>query len=229
MLRFLRATTAAALDLLFPPGCAACDDPLDDAGLLCAPCAATLVPLERACPRCALPRGGVGACVACAADPPPHDGARSLFAFGGAIADALRALKFAGRVDLGARLGAALAPLVEADALVIPVPLSRRRLAARGYNQAALIALGAVPGARVRTDLIFRVRETPAQVGQGQGARRAALRGAFAAAPDALAGRAIVLIDDVMTTGATLAACAEAARAAGAARVLALTVARALP
>ena len=163
----------------------------------------------------------------------PFAEARSPYAYGGALADALRLLKFSARTDLGAPLGRLLAPSVADCAarleapLVVPVPLSRRRLAQRGYNQAALIALAAARG--VRTELLFRVRDTPSQIGLSAAQRREALRGAFAAAPRAFAGRDVIVIDDVMTTGATLAACADALHQGGARRIVALTVARALP
>jgi ComF family protein len=221
----------AALHLLYPPGCAACDTPLDD-NVFCAHCREALLELEEPCPRCAMPLMTQG-CSVCAVSPTPFVAARAPFAFGGPIADALRLLKFSSRADLGERLGALLRPsLVELSAMleapwVVPVPLSRQRLAERGYNQAALLALGATPF--VCTDRLRRIREAPPQVGQSAAARRAAVHGAFSARPGDFAGRDVILVDDVMTTGATLSACAVAVSDAGARRVVALTVARALP
>jgi ComF family protein len=229
-----RSFHTATLDFLYPPGCAACDELVDNRALFCAPCGAALDPIANPCPSCALPRGSASHCLRCLTAPLPLDGAYAAFSFGGPIADALRLLKFSGRADLGRRLGALLAPRIKVELyahepIVVPVPLSRRRLATRGYNQAALLALAAAPPRLVRTDLLERSRDTPSQVGRSAVARREALRGAFVARSKAWVGRSVILIDDVMTTGATLAACAETVRAAGATRVLALTVARALP
>ena len=227
----LRAFRTGALDLLYPPGCAACDGPIGR-GPFCEPCGATLVEVADACPRCALPRQGI--CVGCVGG--ALDAVFAAYAFGGALADALRFLKFAARTDLGAPLGALLVPQLRAvvprlsKPLVVPVPLPTSRLRSRGYNQAALLALGAAEplGLVVRADLLHRPRDTDAQVGRPAAARRLALAGAFSAT-SAVEGRDLVLVDDVMTTGATLTACALALRVAGARRVVALTVGRALP
>lgn len=229
--RVIRAFRTGALDLLYPPGCAACDGPIST-GAFCEPCSASLVELLDACPRCALPRDG--SCVGCVGG--ALDAVFAAYAFGGALADALRFLKFAARIDLGEPLGALLVPQLHAllprlaTPLIVPVPLPTSRLKTRGYNQAALLALGAAEplGLVVRADLLHRTRDTEAQVGRPAGSRRLALAGAFAAA-SAVDGRDVVLVDDVMTTGATLTACALALRVAGARRVVALTVGRALP
>jgi ComF family protein len=117
------------------------------------------------------------------------------------------------------------------DALV-PVPLDAARLRARGYNQAALLAasLGAALGWPVLPDALQRTRPTRPQVGLSPRERRANVRGAFGCpAPSLVQGRRLLLIDDVMTTGATLDACAEALVVAGAARVYGLVVARDVP
>jgi ComF family protein len=113
---------------------------------------------------------------------------------------------------------------------ILPVPLHPKRQAERGYNQSALLArrLGRVVALPVREDVLRRVRSTPPQVGLDRAKRRENVAGAFACPPDhpALVGKTLLLVDDVCTVGATLAACAEALRAAGAREVWALTVAR---
>ena len=235
-----RGFRTATLDLLYPPGCAACDEPLTDSAGFCELCSATLVEIERPCRSCALPQrlSLQAQCVGCRGGPTPLDEVTAAFAFGGALADALRLLKFSARTDLGERLGVLLAPALARlvarypDPLVVPVPLSRQRLAARGYNQSALLALGACAGAdrklKVRVDVLDRIRDTAAQTGLTAPQRRMALSGAFRTTAQ-VKGRTVLLVDDVMTTGATFAACAGAVRAAGASHVVALTVGRALP
>lgn len=161
---------------------------------------------------------------------------RSCFAYEGRIVDALHGFKYRERLDLLRYLGRSLAEearrMGDVD-LVLPVPLHPRRLRERGFNQAALLArrMGGQVGAVVELDLLARVRDIPPQVGLAREERIANVRGAFAVrAPYAsrVAGRRLLLIDDVMTTGATLAECARALADAGAASVSALTVARAL-
>jgi ComF family protein len=227
-----------ALDLLFAPTCAACDRTIPSGDSLCDTCAVSLVATGPACPRCALPSAGPLStlCGACRASPPPYDALHAPFLYGGELARALRRLKFDGRREVARALAPLFAPALvraatEVD-LVIPVPLHRRRLARRGFNQTALL----LRHARVRTlapvDLLSlrRTRATSPQTGLDRTARRRNVDGAFAVVPSRvtrIAGRSILLVDDVGTTGATLAAAARALRAAGAAAVTAFCVARA--
>jgi ComF family protein len=145
------------------------------------------------------------------------------------LARAVRALKFRGHRAVAATLGEAMARVLPSGPhdLVVPVPLHVARLRERGYNQAVLLAraLARTAGLHVMPSGLVRRRPTPAQADLDAVARRANVRGAFVA-PARLAGAAVVLVDDVLTTGATADACARALRAAGARRVSVLTVGR---
>ncbi|APR83080.1 Competence protein F [Minicystis rosea] len=211
----LRALVSWLADVLAPPVCAACDARLPQRAVFCGACAHAVVLAE---------------------EQPALDGAPPLIAFalfGGAVADALRRLKYSGRSDLGVPLGhlvrrAARSAGIEAD-VVIPVPLHPARLAERGYNQAALL------GAEVANELavplfplaLARTRHTPQQARLDRASRLGNVTGAFRVRmPAQVRGRRVLLVDDVSTTGATLAACAAALREAGAAAVTSLVVAR---
>jgi ComF family protein len=197
-------------DLLSPPRCAACSDAIARGdGAFCVPCAASVEPLE-------------------AADDPAAFGE-----YGGALARSIQRLKYEDHPELAASLG----PLVRvvcrrervcAD-LVVPVPLHRRRLAQRGYNQAALLArhVGRELRAPVLVGALVRSRDTVPQVDLPRQARRENMRDAFRIArPEVIVEKAIALVDDVTTTGATLAACRTALFGAGASRVASVVLAR---
>jgi ComF family protein len=183
------------------------------------------------CARCGA-AGAAGPCARCAAEPPAWDWARAAAEYEGVARDAIHAFKFDGKTALARPLAALVAEqwgvAVGSDvAALVPVPLARGRRRERGFNQAALLAgrLGARLGVPVRAGWLARVRATRPQSDLGAAERRANVRGAFAA-PATVAGRHVVVVDDVLTTGATAAECARALRLAGAARVGVLTVAR---
>jgi len=206
------------------------------------------------CRRCGLPfasaralDSAVGECGACRNDEPGFDGARSFSHYRGNLRQAVLRLKFAGNERLGLRLGEMLVFPWDSlprgkeftSPLIVPVPLHPSRRRERGFNQSDLLAAGlaralerswgrAVP--RVAKACLRRKRATPPQTGLSLAARRENLRGAFeVASPPAVRGCPIVLVDDVMTTGATLSACARALKRAGAAQVMGLTLARSTP
>jgi len=225
---------AQLADFLFPPRCIACAD-LGPAAPFCEVCALALVEVgEFRCPVCGLPFEGAGLahlCAECERRAPNFDAARSRFVFGGPIADALHRFKYGDRPNLAAALGRLLAPLAgDRCDLIVPIPLHARRLAARGYDQAALLARSLARALRRRPahpSALRRIRDTPAQVGLDREDRAANVASAFVAQERRVAGRAVLLVDDVMTTGATAAECARALKRAGASRVEVLTVPRA--
>ncbi len=238
----VRTAGRAALDLLLPPVCLTCDRPVDVPGRFCAACfARTGFVTEPCCTACGTPfssaaQGGrERLCPICRASPPPWRCARGALRYDAQAARLILAFKYADRPELAAalapmmaRAGAAL--LREAE-LIVPVPLHRRRLFARRYNQAALLArvLARLAGVPAALDLLRRTRATLPLGHAGAAARAEALTGAFAIRPARAAlaaGRRVLLVDDVMTSGATAAACTSALLAGGAAAVDVLVAAR---
>jgi ComF family protein len=172
-------------------------------------------------------------CGACRIEPPGWDWARVGAAYEGVVRDAIHALKFRGKRALARPLaeliGEQWPPLAGDVAALVPVPLGRPRERERGFNQAALLAERLAPrlGVAVRPRWLKRLRDTQPQSDLGASERQANVRGAFEARAE-VAGRHVVVVDDVLTTGATVAECARALRAAGAARIGVVAVARVL-
>lgn len=198
--------------------------------LLCAACDADLPRLAGPrCPRCALdsPRGEP--CGRCLSDAPHYDATVAALAYEFPADALVHALKFRGELALAGVLGELLSEKIsnlEIDH-VIPVPLSATRLRERGYNHAAEIARHLVPR-KLDLALCERSRDTPPQMELPLAERQRNVRGAFRCTR-ALAGASVAVVDDVMTTGATLAEVARTLKAAGAARVVNWVVARTFP
>jgi len=222
------ALLSGLLDLLYPPRCAACGEPCG-AGPFCPACREALEPVPPGCLRCGLPGPGPR-CGACHAAPPAFDAVLAGGLYGGPLADAVRALKYGGRPAVARPLGRWLAGRVTLPqgAAIVAVPLARGRRLRRGYDQAALLAgaLAREAGAPRLRAVLRRVRDTPAQVGRSRADRARNVAGAFVAAR-AVAGLDLVLVDDVVTTGATADAAAAALKRAGARSVTVVTLARA--
>ncbi|ABC21541.1 phosphoribosyltransferase [Rhodospirillum rubrum F11] len=227
-------------DLLLPPRCLGCGTQVADPDALCPACFSGLAHItEPFCACCGLPfeLGGEGEgerlCGACLGTPPLFSRARAVWRYDDASARLILGFKHADRLDSVpgfarwmARAGRAL---LAGDPVLVPVPLHRWRLFSRRYNQAAVLAQAIADAGDLdyRPLALVRRRATPSQGGLGRGARARNVQGAFVVVrPDEIAGRRVVLIDDVLTTGATANACARALLAAGATGVDVLTLAR---
>ena len=225
-------------DLVLPPRCPACRVIVDGDGQFCVDCWRQLEFITTPqCAICGTPFGhdrGAGAeCGACLAVPPRFTTARAALAYGGAARSVLLAMKHGDRQHL-ARVMAphmqrAAGDMLAGAVVLVPVPLHRWRLWRRGFNQAAVLALelARLSGAAADVEALVRVKATKPSVGMGRKARADNVRGAFRVVDKRrIEGRTIVLVDDVLTTGATAEACARHLRRAGASNVHVLTFAR---
>ena len=225
----LSRALARALDLLFPPSCAACGR---EGSFLCARCESVLPLLRR--PNCALCSGPARGqfCASCEAEPPAYDGLRAPYAFTGPVRDMVHNLKYKNVRASAPDLGRLMADYLWSDSIpggvLVPVPLHSRRERARGFNQSALLAreVSRLTGIPLAEDVLRRSRNTAPQVSMaGPVERKENIEGAFECIGD-VAGLEILLIDDVVTTGSTMSACAEPLKAAGASSVWGLALAR---
>jgi ComF family protein len=193
-------------ELVGPTRCAACDELVSPRLLFC------------------------GACAPSVLSPGEQPAAQhAVFDYGGAVATAIARFKYAGRSDLAVRFAEVMAGVAGGDVdLVVPVPLHPCRLVERGFDQAALLAMPIARWRGIRCDprALLRTRPTPPQASLDRAARSANVADAFrCAVPERVSGRRILLVDDVRTTGATLASCAEVLRRAGALEVRTLVLA----
>jgi ComF family protein len=234
-------TLGRMLDLVLPPRCLSCGAAVESQGRLCADCWRSLTflgapqcrvcgyPLPHAQPEAPL-------CGRCAVEPPAYDRARAALRYDEGARGLILAFKHADRTDTAPAFGRWLvragAELLAEAELIVPVPLHRWRLLKRGYNQAAVLAqaLARETGLPLLPDLLQRHRATPSQQTLSARARLANVTaGAFRPHPwhrRRAAGRRVVLVDDVLTTGATVGACARVLRQMGAVQVDVLTLSR---
>jgi ComF family protein len=236
----LRRAGALALDSLLPPRCLSCGVQVDRQGALCPSCWTEVAFVEApVCARCGLPFEVAvepdAICGACARREPAFRLARAALRYDDGSRRLILALKHGDRTDAARPFARWMAragrPLLAEAELIVPVPLHWTRLVRRRFNQAALLAhaLAAESGATVAPDLLVRRRRTPSQGGLTARQRALNVRGAFAVQPKRrprVEGRRVLLVDDVMTTGATIEACTRALHRAGAADVDALVLAR---
>jgi ComF family protein len=239
----LRRLGSGVLDLIYPPVCLACDAPVASADALCTACfrelRAITAPL---CPVLGLPfevsLGPEARSAEAIADPPPFDRARAAVIYNDVARRIVSRLKYSDRPEL-ARLCASLMAqagheLWGSDAILLPVPLHPLRQFSRRYNQSGELAraLSRLTGIPVDPVLALRRKRTRQQVGLSADGRQRNVAGAFAPHPDSvrrLAGRRVIVVDDVVTTGATVKAVTRALKAGGAGRVDVISFARVVP
>jgi len=219
------------LDFLFPPRCVGCGK---GGSLLCRKCRAALIYLQPPlCRRCSLPISEGTICRKCRLEDWELDGVYSIFEYGGVIRQAIINLKYHNIKTLAVPLSRFLKEYLSEHRLsfdiIIPVPIHKRRLRERGYNQTALLArrLSRMSRIPLMEGALVRTRHTPSQAkSESVEQRKENIRNAFECVSWSVSGKHILLIDDVCTSGATLNSCAASLKSAGAASVWGLTLAK---
>jgi len=230
----LRTCGRSILDFALPPRCAGCGVVVGDVHSFCPDCWSQIDFLgETGCGVCGLPLEATEAtaCGKCLAKPPRIARTRAAVAYGDLTRGLAIRLKYGRKVAIARTMARYMGPLVahDADAVLVPVPLHRTRLWMRGFNQSALVARELSRRLQLRSDplALKRVKRTPALKGMSASQRRNTVSGAFTVRDKAsVAGKTVILIDDVLTTGSTAEACARTLQRAGAARVELITWAR---
>ncbi len=236
--QFLRREWAGLTQLCFPALCPLCRQIPENSSELCVQCLESIIPISSPhCPRCDQPftalEGTDHLCQACLQNPPPFIWAKSVGLYDGPLRQAVQRFKYGGDFNLDRALANLLRTTLgrclqefRAD-LLVPVPLFRTRLRQRGYNQALLLARALRSGSLpLSSRLLLRIRETAPQIGLKASERRHNLRGAFML-KHPLQGQKVLLIDDVMTTGATARECSRTLLEGGAGAVAVAVLARA--
>lgn len=222
-----------SIDWLFPPDCACCQK----ANFVVCPACENQFPLitEHVCEICGIPVAeNQFKCDDCISTPPLFSGMRSYAHYSGTVREAIHSLKYKNNIALGFYFSKYLNQILQRVSwdfdLVIPVPLSKKHMKERGFNQSALIArpLARTSARKFDPQALMRIKETRSQVNLTAAERHENVKDAFLGNPDKLKKKSILLVDDVITTGATMEYCTKALLDSGAKKVYCISIARVL-
>jgi ComF family protein len=218
------------VDFLYPPKCVTCSKP---GSVWCSDCQAQAVVIgSNCCPICGYPTLNGQLCEHCRQVHPPFTQARSWAQYEGVVKETLHSLKYKSNLELGIPLAGHLCEVLARTQwtfdLILPMPISKKHLATRGYNQSEVIArpLSYLLQIPLETKAVYRIKETETQVNLNREERFKNLQSAFLGNSAKLVNKKVLLVDDTATTGATLESCAQVLQNAGCCEVYCLTVAR---